>query len=133
MSRSKQIGTKAETAVVRVLREFWPNTERRALKGALDIGDIVNAGRGIVWEVKGGDAARGAGDGQIETWLDETERERSNARADLGVLVVQRKSIGLANAGRWWAIIRGRTAAGSPMTMRYYLREYARMLHEAGF
>lgn len=138
-SKSKVIGTAAESAVVKVLLPFWPSVERRALKGTLDEGDITGT-PGIVWEVKGGAAAKTASDGQIEAWLDETEKERSNANADVGVLVVQRKGIGYPNAGRWWAVFRNITVspwfpgcvASAPM-VRLYLLDACKVLKEWGY
>lgn len=106
MSRPRDIGTMAETAVVRALRNSgFPLAERRTLKGALDQGDITGT-PGLCWEVKGGKTAWFASDKQIAEWMRETEAERVNARADIGILVVQRKGIGVPNAGRWWAILR---------------------------
>ncbi|MFJ2029457.1 hypothetical protein [Streptosporangium sp. NPDC087985] len=105
MARPKDIGTAAETAVVKALRAHgFPHAERRALAGTYDLGDITGC-PGIVWEVKGGEAAKSASDGQIASWLVETETERVNARADVGVLVVQRRGVGPRNAHRWWAIL----------------------------
>ncbi len=101
MSKSRAIGTRAETAVVRWLQaNGWPLAERRALHGALDQGDITGT-PGICWEVKGGDEAKDAGDRLIASWLDDTEVERCNADAEIGVLVQQRR--GHACPGRWWA------------------------------
>jgi hypothetical protein len=40
MSKSKQKGTLAETAVAQYLKQFWSNVERRALAGINDKGDI---------------------------------------------------------------------------------------------
>ena len=58
--RPKDIGTAAETAVVRFLRDNgFPLAERRALHGSTDRGDITGT-PGLVWEVKGGDAAKTA-------------------------------------------------------------------------
>jgi hypothetical protein len=105
-ARPKDIGTAAETAVVRALRQLgFPHAERRALTGSLDQGDITGT-PGIVWEVKGGNAAKTASDGQVEKWLDETETELDNAGARHGILVLARPGIGAANAHRWWAITR---------------------------
>ena len=42
MSKSKQKGTFAETAIVEYLKQFWSNVERRALSGSNDKGDIAN-------------------------------------------------------------------------------------------
>ena len=65
MSRSKDIGTRAEAAVVRYLcANGWANAERRALRGSADWGDVTGT-PGLVWEVKGGDAAKDASDNQI--------------------------------------------------------------------
>ena len=106
VNKPKALGTAAETAVVRALRTLgWPHAERRALAGAYDLGDITGC-PGIVWEVKGGEAAKSASDKQITKWLAETETERVNAGADVGVLVLQRRGAGPRNAHRWWAYLR---------------------------
>jgi hypothetical protein len=106
MNKPKRIGTAAESAVTKFLRtNGFPHAERRALTGAYDQGDITGC-PGLVFEVKGGEAARTASDGQVEAWLAETETERINAGADLGILVMQRRGVGPANAGRWWAVMR---------------------------
>lgn len=129
-ARPKDIGTAAETAVVRALRQHgFPHAERRALAGAYDLGDITGT-PGIVWEVKGGNAAKTASDGQVEKWLDETECERRNAGATYGVLVLQRAGIGAANAHRWWAVTR------SPffdMAWRTTLANQCYVLRAAGY
>lgn len=105
VNKPKAIGTRAETAVVRVLRTGgWPHAERRALTGAQDQGDITGT-PGICWEVKGGDAARKASDGQIIAWMAETAIERITTGTEVGVLVVQRAGYGEARADRWWAIV----------------------------
>ncbi|MEV1331150.1 hypothetical protein AB0J20_16410 [Micromonospora costi] len=102
-TRPRDIGTRSETAVVRYLQaNGFPHAERRSLRGALDAGDITGT-PGVAWEVKGGDAARTASDLVIEKWMAELTRERENAKADVGILVVQRAGVGPGNAGRWWA------------------------------
>lgn len=138
MSRSGDIGREAENAVCGVLSRYWPNIERRRLKGIHDQGDITGT-PGIVWEVKGGKAAERASDGQIEQWLEETEVERRNAGAEVGVLVVKRKGIGSPNADRWWAIIAGvelhnfNTHLSSFATVRMHLGEACQVLREWGY
>lgn len=105
MNKSGSIGTKTETAVVKVLvRSGWPSAERKRLSGSFDKGDITGT-PGVCFEVKGGDMARTASDLDIERWLIETEIERINVRADVGVLVVHRKGVGYDHADRWWAIM----------------------------
>lgn len=131
-ARPKDIGTAGETAVVRALRELgFPYAERRALAGARDLGDITGT-PGIVWEVKAGNAAKTASDGQVAKWLDETERERINAGAQYGVLVLARSGIGAANASRWWAIVRF-GYGGKPIVMRTTLADRCHILYEDGF
>ena len=100
--RPKDIGTAGETAVVRFLRDnSFPNVERRALHGAVDLGDITGT-PGLVWEVKAGEAAKTASDNQIAAWLDETEVERVNANAAFGFLIVARRQ---KNVRDWWAVM----------------------------
>src|SRR6185312_8871013 len=103
--KPRAIGTATETAVVRYLvANGFPHAERRSLRGSLDAGDITGC-PGLVWSVKGGVAAKTASDGQVAKWLAELERQRVNAAATIGVLVLQRAGIGEANAGRWWAVV----------------------------
>lgn len=110
VNRPKQIGTAAETAVVNILREYWPDVKREPLRGNRDEGDI-RTGQ-IVWEVKGGNVARGnphtgnVGAGLLEDWMHQTEVERGNAGARLGVLVTARKGYGAQRAHRWWCYLR---------------------------
>jgi hypothetical protein len=109
-NRPKNIGTSAETAVVRAARRLgFPHAERVVLHGTLDQGDVrLTPGltAGVIVEVKGGNAARDASDAQVWAWLVETERERVNARADVALLVTQRRGVGAPNAERWWAHLR---------------------------
>jgi Holliday junction resolvase len=51
-NKSKDKGTKAETEVVKLMRECgWLDIERRALQGGLDRGDIAGM-KGVIFEVK---------------------------------------------------------------------------------
>lgn len=103
--RPRDIGTAAESAVVRHLRDNgFPHAERRALHGSQDLGDITGT-VGICWEVKGGKAAETASDGLVKGWLFETLIEKENASADYGILVMKRKGIGMQRAGEWWAVV----------------------------
>ena len=136
MNRPKAIGTAAETAVVRALRRHgFPHAERRALTGTLDQGDVTGC-VGIVFEIKGGAAAKTASDGQVAEWLAETERERVNAGADIGVLVLQRAGIGAGNADRWWAVLRWQVARPVEpdwVPVRATLADACRVLRGWGF
>jgi hypothetical protein len=109
MSKAKQIGTAAETAVRKhLLSAGYSELEahRNVLKGTNDEGDVWlrEPLRGlIVFEVKGGKAAKEASYGQIEKWFQETELEKHNAKAKFGFLVTQRAGVGAPRAGEWWA------------------------------
>lgn len=102
-NRPKMIGTAAETAVVRAARtRGFPHADRLTLTGNNDRGD-VGLCPGVIIEAKAGEAAKRASDAQIVTWLAETETERINAGAAVGILVTARAGIGAPNAHRWWA------------------------------
>jgi hypothetical protein len=144
VNKPRAIGTAAETAVVRALRAHgFPHAERRSLKGTLDQGDVTGT-PGLCWEVKGGHAAWTASDRDIDAWLAETETERRNAAADVGILVVQRKGVGADNAHRWWAIMRlgDMLALRNPGTppdlrvtwpVRLKLADACQLLRDAGY
>lgn len=101
-NRPKAIGTAAETAVVRYLAAHgFPAAERRALHGATDLGDITGTPQ-IVWEVKGGEAAKDASDKRVAAWFDEAREEAGNAGATYGFLIVQRRQKGVRD---WWAVL----------------------------
>lgn len=109
MSKAKQIGTAAETAVRKhLLSAGYSELEahRNVLKGTNDEGDVWlrEPLRGlIVFEVKGGKAAKEASYGQIEKWFQEAELEKNNAKGSFGFLVTQRAGVGAPRAGEWWA------------------------------
>lgn len=85
MSKAKQKGTAAETAVVRYLRtNGYPLAERRALSGKLDKGDIAGV-PDVVIEVKAAEKC------ELKKWLAETRAEAVNAGTPFGVLVVKVK------------------------------------------
>ena len=105
MTASKDKGTRAETAVTRYCRSFFPAAERRALHGRQDVGDILLA-PGIIIEVKAGKAAQTASLRKIRDWMAETQREVANAGADIGLLVTQRQGLGLGRVEDWecWSV-----------------------------
>jgi hypothetical protein len=103
MNKSKAIGTRGETAVVKVFRaNGFSGAERRALGGAgigQDLGDILIC-PGVICEVKWGKQARQASLADIAWMWRQTDRERHNAGAALGLLVVQRNGYGDARADK---------------------------------
>ena len=97
MSKAKQKGTAAESAVVKFLQENgFIYAERRALHGTVDKGDITGCGP-IVFEVK--DHAKLT----LSEWIKELEVEITNAKASTGSVVAKRR--GKGNAGEWYAIM----------------------------
>ena len=108
MSKAKDIGTRAETAVRNYLLSVGYDplaAHRNVLKGTADEGDVwLRESYGlIVFEIKGGKMAKEASYGQIEKWMQEAEVERTNANAKFGFLVTQRAGVGYPRAGEWWA------------------------------
>jgi len=118
VSKAKQKGTAAETALVRFLQgQGFPGAERRALGGGgagEDLGDITGI-PALCMEVNNHATYK------IPAWLKETEVERQNAKADFGILVVKPNKIGMTpdKVGQWWGIM--------PMQMMMDL------LREAGY
>jgi hypothetical protein len=98
MSKAKQKGTMAETAVAEFLKQTWPQVERRTLGGANDKGDIAGVPNCVV-EVKN------QGTYKISEWLKETEQERRNAGVDYGILVIKPKGVGVSRSNEWWAVV----------------------------
>jgi hypothetical protein len=98
MSKSKQKGTLAETAVADYLRQTFPAVERRALAGVNDKGDISNVPFSVI-EVKNQRSYK------IHEWMKETETERLNAQEELGVLVIKPNGVGVSKVNQWWAVV----------------------------
>jgi Holliday junction resolvase len=97
MSKAKQKGTAAETAVVKYLREHgFPYAERRALHGTADKGDITGIGP-IVIEVKNHKTLDLAG------WIKELEAEMKNANVNVGAVIAKKR--GTTDPGEWYAIM----------------------------
>ena len=95
MSKAKQKGTAAETAVVNWLKEQGrKHVERRSLNGVNDRGDIAGI-PGLVIEVKNHKEIK------LSQWLKELEIEMINDKADTGVII--HKKIGTTSVGDWYA------------------------------
>lgn len=99
VNRLKALGTAAETAVARYLQDHgFGGAERRSLAGAIDKGDVTGT-PGLAWEVKAGRTLC------LSQWLRETEKERVNAKADFGILVIKPSGFGVTRVGKWWAVM----------------------------
>lgn len=98
--RPKDIGTELESWVADHAERHWafPDAKRPGQRGSKDEGDIW-LNRYAMLECKAGDAAMDASDAQIVAWLEETERERVNAGARFGALVVKRRHFGRTKIG----------------------------------
>lgn len=144
---SKRIGTPFESALVKYAKENgFPWADRIPLSGALDRGD-VSLCPGLIVECKAGNAAEHASDEQIRKWLAETERERVNANAAIGLLVTKRKGIGTARMGEQWVhldggvfadLIYARNDGGEQyepigIPVRAHLAGVVELLREAGY
>ena len=109
MNRSKAKGTAVETAFTRFAQSYgFPYAMRRTLGGAIDKGDVLltrDKAGSVIAECKGGAAAELASEALIRAWLEETERERVNAGADVALLVVKRRGVGHARAHQWSAFL----------------------------
>lgn len=111
MSKSKQRGTRWETAIVDYLRaNHFPNAERRTLSGAADRGDI-NCAPGVVIE------AKYAQRHELAAWVDEAELEKANDHADVAAVWAHRR--GHSSPGRGYVIMTG--------------AQFVHLLHESGY
>jgi hypothetical protein len=130
--RPKDIGTEGETHTVNLAKlNGFPFADRRVLKGSNDQGDVLFS-PGFIAEVKAGDKARNASDQQITRWLEETERERVNANADLAVLVVARWR---KPTDRWWAVATSDRLEipGPVVQVRMYLGDFLTYARHLGY
>ncbi len=111
-NRPKQIGTSAETAVVRHVVELGcTDAHRRVLAGSNDVGDVwVSAPDGtlLVLQVKAGRAAEVASVEQKAKWYGQAAEQAARAGINTRpVLVTKRAARGDKRVGDWratWAM-----------------------------
>jgi hypothetical protein len=95
VSKAKQKGTAAETAVVQWLqKQGRKHVERRSLNGVNDRGDIAGI-PGVVIEVKNHKTMK------LSEWMKELEVEMRNDKAVSGVVI--HKKTGTTEVGNWYA------------------------------
>lgn len=100
-SRSKAVGTEAESAVRDYLRaNGFPFADRLTLHGSKDIGDVrLGDGVPVVVEVKGGQKAVTELGSHVKEMLVEVE----NAQAETGFVIAKRRQSG--KVGDWFAVM----------------------------
>jgi len=105
VSKQRDRGTKAETAVVNFLRTFGfgQHADRSPLRGVADTGDVDGL-PGLVIEVKDQQRLN------VPEWFRELEREVENATPagttpPIGVLWAKRK--GFSSPSKWYAVMSG--------------------------
>jgi hypothetical protein len=95
MSKAKQKGTAAETAVVNWLKGLGrKHVERRSLNGTSDRGDIAGIPC-VVLEVKN------CAKMELSKWVSELEVEIKNDGAEVGAVIHKKR--GTTNVGDWYA------------------------------
>lgn len=101
MSRARQKGTAAETAIVNYLRSRgFPFVERRAGNGIRDRGDIAGL-PGVVIEAKACVKTDLAG------WVAQAKQEAANAGVTRWAVWFKRK--GTTNPANWYVVMDGET------------------------
>lgn len=83
-NRNKAKGTKAETAVVKFLKQHGVSAERKVLKGNKDEGDVraVIDGVEYLFEIKAGKQTANPNRTQLTEWIRQSTVEAANAGID---------------------------------------------------
>jgi Holliday junction resolvase len=98
MSKAKQKGTVAETAVVRYLQDKGIQARRNPLTGSRDEGDILISGNyPVTLEVKNHRTL------DLATWVDQSIVERYHAQTRFGAVVHKRLRKG--DPGDWFVTL----------------------------
>jgi hypothetical protein len=92
----KQVGTEAETAVVRYLWKWWPNASRLAPAGSADIGDVGGI-PGLTIQVKAHHKM------DLGNWLNQTAEQ--SARAQTAHYALVHKRHGKGSPGDWYVTL----------------------------
>ena len=127
---SKAIGTRAETKVARYLTGHGFHTERKALAGSSDKGDlrmVREDGSEVTVEVKAGRQTDGYPRGLLRIWQGQTDEESANSGWP-AILVIMRYRRRVSDAEVWMRVDVGH---GSEWVMTY-LDDYVRIQEEIG-
>lgn len=115
---SKQKGTRAETKVARYLTNNGLRTERKALAGSADEGDLrmlLTDGTEVTLEVKTGKQTANYRRSQLEEWKRQTLEESKNSGC-IAALVIVRYRRALTDAEVWTPNGQWRYGTGWSMT-----------------
>lgn len=94
MSKSKAIGTRAETKVRRYFESNGLRCERKALAGSDDEGDLrlyLPDGSEVTVEVKAGVQTAGYGRQKLDKWKQQTLVEAINSKCEAILIIVRHK------------------------------------------
>ena len=126
MSKSKDIGTRGETAVKRALIDLgMTDAERNALMGADDKGDLRALGSLVAVQVKCGAMAKQASLAQIDAWWLDTVEQARRANSPVPLLVIQRSGYGYNRAEYWRAFVNVRFVAEAQLLHGRWHAEHA--------
>lgn len=90
-NKNKAKGTRAETAVVKFLKDSGISAQRRALTGSKDCGDIEvhTKGYDFIMEIKAGKQTSNPSRTQLEEWLRQAKVESENSKMECYLCVVR--------------------------------------------
>ena len=105
-NKSKAIGTRAESAIVKYFKSLGISARRKALSGSKDQGDIEVYDapllhRPFTIEVKAGKQTANPSRSQLEEWLRQAREEQKNSGQSTALIVV-RYNRALVDADVWW-------------------------------
>lgn len=121
VNRPKQVGTSAETGLVRACRRLgFPGADRQPLRGDRDTGDaylVPGLTAGIIASVKAGAMAKTASLFEVDMWWAQTCAMRDRAGAKIGLLVLARKGYAPARAEGWRCIFDAADVLDHPVSL----------------
>jgi Holliday junction resolvase len=119
---SKAKGTRAETKVARYLSDHGLPTERRALAGSADQGDLrmtLVSGAEVTIEVKTGKQTASYNRSMLEEWKRQTLEESRNSKCSHSMLVIVRYRRSFCDAEVWTPNFQWEYSNMPGWTMRY--------------
>lgn len=121
MSKSKAIGTRAETKVKRYFNDHGIRCERKALAGSADEGDLrlfIPDGSEVTVEVKAGKQTANYNRTQLDDWKRQTLVECINSNCP-AILIVVRYRRSFEDSEVWIPNLPGKNGKIKPWSMTY--------------